>query len=40
MPVMMVGEVTGPGHVRQKLPSCSLPEADMVCMIWGVTFQE
>ena len=29
MPVMMVGEVTGPGHVRQT--SCSLPEADMVC---------
>ena len=28
-PVMMVGEVTGPGHVRQKLSSCSLPE--VVC---------
>ena len=31
-PVMMVGEVTGPGHVRQKLLSGSLSEADMVCM--------
>ena len=31
MPVMMVGEVTGPGHVCQKLSSCSLSEADMVC---------
>ena len=24
MPVMMVGEVTSPGHVCQKLSSCSL----------------
>ena len=32
VPVMMVGEVTGPGHVRQKLSSCSLPGADIVCM--------
>ena len=31
VPVVMVGEVTGPGHVRQKLPSCSLPEVDVVC---------
>ena len=31
VPVMMVGEVTGPGYVRQKLSSCLLPEADMVC---------
>ena len=31
VPLMMVGEVTGPRHVHQKLPSCSLPEADMVC---------
>ena len=30
-PVMMVGEVTGPGHVRQKLSSGSLSEADIVC---------
>ena len=31
MPVMMVGEVTCPGHVRQRWSSCSLPEADMLC---------
>ena len=31
VPVMMVDEMTGPGYVRQKLSSCSLPEADMVC---------
>ena len=30
-PAMMVGEVTGPGHVRQNLLSGSLLEADMVC---------
>ena len=30
VPVMMVGERWS-GHVRQKLSSCSLPEADMVC---------
>ena len=30
-PVMMVGEVTGPGLVRQNLLSGSLSEADIVC---------
>ena len=30
-PVMMVGEVTGSGHVHQTLSSCSLLEVDMVC---------
>ena len=29
--MMMVGEVTGSGHVCQTLSSCSLLEADMVC---------
>ena len=30
VPVMMVGEVTGPGHLRENLLSGSLSEADMV----------
>ena len=34
VPVMMVAEVTGPGHVRQKLSSCSLPRR-----IWCVRNQ-
>ena len=32
VPVMMVGEMTGLGNVRQKLSSCSLPEVEIVCM--------